>query len=141
MKVKDIMSTEIESVCCEDSIEKCAQLMKQHDIGSLPVCDNDRVVGIVTDRDLALRSIAEGQDWKSQKVADVMTKNPSLGSPDMNVKDAAEIMSRQQIRRLPIVENNSLVGIVALGDIALEPALSDKAEDSLRDISKPNHFH
>lgn len=141
MKVKDIMSTDIASVCCDDTVEKCAQLMKHHDVGSLPVCDQNKVVGIVTDRDLALRSIAEGQDWKSQKVSEVMTKNPSLGSPDMNVKDAAEVMSRQQIRRLPIVENNSLVGIVALGDISLEPALSDRAEDTLRDISRPNHFH
>lgn len=141
MKVRDIMSTELASVCCDDTVEKCAQLMKQHDVGSLPVCDNEKVVGIVTDRDLTLRSIAEGQNWKNQKVSDVMTKNPSLGSPDMNIKDAAEIMSREQIRRLPIVENNSLVGIVALSDISLEPSLSNKAEDTLRDISKPNHFH
>ncbi|MGN6712297.1 CBS domain-containing protein [Anaerocolumna jejuensis] len=141
MKVKDIMSTDIACVSCSDSVEKCAQLMKQHDVGSIPVCDNEKVVGIVTDRDLTLRSIAESQDWKSQKVSDVMTKSPSLGSPDMNVRDAAEIMSREQIRRLPIVENNSLVGIVALSDISLEPALSDSAEDTLRDISRPNHFH
>ncbi len=141
MKVKDIMSTDIASVCCDDTVEKCAQLMKQHDVGSIPVCEEKKVVGIVTDRDLTLRSIAEGQDWKNQKVSDVMTKNPSLGNPDMNVKDAAEIMSREQIRRLPIVENNSLVGIVALSDISLEPSLSDRAEDTLHDISKPNHFH
>ena len=141
MIVKVIMSTDIASVCCDDTVEKCAQLMKQHDVGSIPVCEEKKVVGIVTDRDLTLRSIAEGQDWKNQKVSDVMTKNPSLGSPDMNVKDAAEIMSREQIRRLPIVENNSLVGIVALSDISLEPSLSDRAEDTLHDISKPNHFH
>ncbi len=141
MKVKDIMSTDIASVCCDDTVEKCAQLMKQHDVGSIPVCDDKKVVGIVTDRDLALRSIAEGQDWKNQKVSEVMTKNPSLGNPDMNIKDAAEIMGREQIRRLPIVENNSLVGIVALSDISLEPSLSDRAEDTLHDISKPNHFH
>ncbi len=138
MKVRDIMSKDIASVSSEDSIEKAAQLMKQYDVGSIPVCSRDKVIGIVTDRDIALRSVAAGQDTKSQKVSDIMTMDPAVGSPEMNVNDAARIMSERQIRRLPIVENNSLVGIVALGDISLEPALSDNAEETLKDISKPS---
>jgi CBS domain-containing protein len=112
--------------------------MKVYDVGSIPVCSQDKVIGIVTDRDITLRSVASGQDTKHQKVCDIMTTDPALGSPEMNVDDAARIMSERQIRRLPIVENDSLVGIVALGDISLEPKLSDNAEETLKDISKPN---
>ncbi len=141
MKVRDIMSKDIASVSSEDSIERAAQLMKQYDVGSIPVCNEDKIIGIVTDRDIALRCVAAGQDTKHRQVRDIMTSDPDVGSPDMNVKDAARIMSEKQIRRLPIVENNSLVGIVALGDISLEPAYSDSAEDALKDISKPGgHF-
>jgi CBS domain-containing protein len=137
MKVKDIMTTDPASLSSDDTIEKAAQLMKQYDVGSIPVCSQDHVVGIVTDRDITLRCVATGQDVKQQKVCDIMTENPVVGNPDMNVDDAVKIMSEKQIRRLPIVDNNSLVGIVALGDISLEPALSDNAEDALKNISEP----
>ncbi len=140
MKVRDIMSKDIASVSSDDSIERAAQLMKQYDVGSIPVCSQDKVIGIVTDRDIALRTVASGQDTKQQKVSDIMTSDPAVGDPEMNVKDAAKIMSERQIRRLPIVENNSLVGIVALGDISLEPAHQDSAEEALKDISQPNEF-
>ena len=136
--VKDIMTKEIASVCSDDSIEKAAQLMKQYDVGSIPVCSQKKVVGIVTDRDIALRSVAPGQDTSQQKVCDIMTSNPVVGNPDMDVHDAARIMSEKQIRRLPIVENNSLVGMVALGDISVEPTLQDNAEQALKNISQPS---
>lgn len=141
MKVKEIMSKDPACVCSSDSIETAAKLMKQHDIGSLPVCEKDKLIGIVTDRDITLRCVAAGNDSTQQKVCDIMTSEPTVGSPEMNVKEVAKIMSEKQIRRLPIVEDNSLVGIVALGDISLEPALQDKAEDALTNISKHNHFH
>lgn len=137
MKVKDIMSKDIASLSSNDSIERAAQLMKQYDVGSIPVCDNKEVVGIVTDRDITLRSVAQSQDSAQQTVRDIMTSNPVVGSPDMDVHDAARLMSDKQIRRLPIVENKSLVGIVALGDISLEPTLQDNAEETLKNISKP----
>ncbi len=137
MQVKDIMSRDVATVCSDDSIEKAAQMMKQHDVGSIPVCNNKEVIGIVTDRDITLRSVAAGQDLKHQKVSDIMTSNPTVGDPEMNVHDATRIMSEKQIRRLPIVENNNIVGIVALGDISLEPVLKDNAEDALKGISEP----
>lgn len=137
MKVKDIMSKEIASLSSEDSVEKAAQLMKEYDVGSIPVCSNEQVVGIVTDRDIAVRSIAEGQNTSQQKVREIMSSNPVVGSPDMDVHDVAKIMSEQQIRRLPIVDHNSLVGIVALGDISVEPNLQDNAEEALKNISEP----
>ncbi|MGI5849581.1 MAG: CBS domain-containing protein [Christensenellales bacterium] len=138
MKIKEIMSKEIASLKPDDPIETAAQLMKQYDVGSIPVCENQKVVGIITDRDIALRSVAVGQNTKSQKVSDIMTTNITIGNPEMNVHDAARIMSEKQIRRLPIVESNSLVGMVSLGDISLEPALQDDAEDALKDISQPS---
>ena len=137
LKVKEIMSKEIASLNSEDSVQRAAQLMKQYDVGSLPVCCQGKIAGILTDRDIALRSIAEGQDSKQQKVKDIMSPDPAVGDPEMDVHDAARLMSQKQIRRLPIVENNSLVGVVALGDISVEPALQDNAGEALKNISQP----
>lgn len=139
MKVRDIMTTEIASLNTDDTIERAAQLMKQYDVGSIPVCNQNKIIGIVTDRDIAVRCVASGQDTRQQKVQDIMTANPVVGNPDMNVDDVAKLMSTRKIRRLPIVDNNSLVGIVALGDISLEPVLQDNAEEALKNISKPGH--
>ncbi len=138
MKVKEIMSKDVASLNTEDSVERAAQLMKQYDVGSIPVCRQEKIIGIVTDRDIALRSIADGKDTKQQKVQEIMSSNPVVGSPDMEIDDAARIMSEKQIRRLPIVDNNSLVGIVALGDISVEPTQQDSAEEALKNISQPD---
>lgn len=137
MIVKEIMSTDVAWVKSDDPIEKAAQLMKQHDVGSIPVCKQNSVVGIVTDRDIVLRSVASGQDARQGQVSSIMSTDCTFGTPDMNVRDAARIMSEKQIRRLPVVENNCLVGMVALGDVSLEPSTQDNAEDALKNISKP----
>ena len=142
MKVREIMSKDIASLKSDDRVERAAQLMKQYNCGSIPVCTQDKLIGIVTDRDIAVRSVASGQDVTQQRVCDIMTDSVVFGSPEMEVNDAARLMSDRQIRRLPIVDNNSLVGIVALGDISLEPACQDSAEDALCNISKPgNSIH
>jgi len=136
LKVRDIMSKDVASLRSDDSVERAAQLMKQYNCGSIPVCTQDKLIGIVTDRDIAVRSVASG-NMNQQRVSDIMTDHVVFGSPDMEVTDAARLMSDRQIRRLPIVERNSLVGIVALGDISLEPHYQDEAEDALRGISEP----
>jgi CBS domain-containing protein len=136
LKVREIMSRDIACLRSDDTVERAAQLMKQYNCGSIPVCTQDKIIGIVTDRDLTVRSLASGQD-KHQRVGDIMTKEVVFGSPEMDVNDAARLMSDRQIRRLPIVENNSLVGILALGDISLEPAYQDSAEEALKSISMP----
>lgn len=138
MQIRDIMTKDVANVCSEDSVERAAQLMKEYNVGSIPVCEGEKVVGIITDRDITLRCVASGQDTKNFSVRDVMTSNPVTGVPTMDVHDAARIMSEKQIRRLPIVENNNLVGMVALGDLAVEPILSDNAGDALKDISEPS---
>lgn len=135
MKVKEIMSKEIAFVNSNESIQSVAQLMQHYNVGSIPICDNNRLVGIVTDRDITLRSVAKGQ--YSQTVGDVMTKDPVTTSPDTDIHEASRIMGERQIRRLPVVENNSLVGMVSLGDISVEPKLADNAEVALKNISVP----
>lgn len=137
MQIRDVMTTDVASVNPQDSIENAAKLMQKYDVGSIPVCEGQKIVGIVTDRDIALRCVAVGKNTKQAPVSDVMTTNPVTASSSMDVHEAAKIMSERQIRRLPIVDNNNLVGMVALGDIAVEPDLSDNAGDALKDISYP----
>lgn len=138
MKAKEIMSKDVAWVQANESVERAAQLMKQKGCGSIPVCSGGKVEGIVTDRDIALRCIAEGRDAKQQKVSEIMTASPATGSPEMDVNDAARLMSEKQIRRLPIIENNSIVGIVALGDISTEPGQQGSAGSALNSISQPS---
>ncbi|MFW2503919.1 CBS domain-containing protein [Clostridium diolis] len=144
MQIKDVMSKDIVSLNSEDSIERAAQMMRQFDVGAIPICDNsNKLVGMITDRDIALDCVASGASADQQKICDYMTSSPVTGSPDMDVHDAVRLMSRHQIRRLPIVENNSVIGIVSLGDISQEPNLQDNAEVALKNISEPgtnNHI-
>jgi CBS domain-containing protein len=137
MQVKDVMTKSIASVNINDNVERAAQLMKEYNIGSVPVCDGEKVIGILTDRDIALRSVAEGMNGKVQSVRDIMTSNPVIASPSTDIQDAARIMSERQIRRLPVVDNNSLVGMISLGDLAVEPKLEQSAEEALKNISEP----
>lgn len=137
MKVREIMTKDIASLRSDDSLEHAAQLMKQYNCGSLPVCTQDKLIGIITDRDITVRSVAAGEDISHKRVGDVMTNDVVFANPETDVIDAARIMSDRQIRRLPVVEKNSLIGIVALGDISLEPTCQESAEDALKNISKP----
>lgn len=140
MIARDIMSSDVACLSLDDSVERAAQLMKECDVGSIPICNNKQVVGIVTDRDITIRSVAERQDIKHQKVSEIMTANPVVANSEMSVQEVAKLMSDKQIRRLPIVENNNLVGIVALGDISVEPSLQNNAEQALKNISKTKTF-
>jgi CBS domain-containing protein len=135
LKIKDIMTTDVKSVSPNDSISQAALLMEQLNVGSVPVVDNNKVVGIVTDRDITLRNVARGQN-PNQKVSDVMTTNVTSAPPDMDVHSAANIMASNQIRRLPVVDNGNLVGIVAIGDLAVEDIFENEAGEALHDISQ-----
>ncbi|MEK6266414.1 MAG: CBS domain-containing protein [Clostridium sp.] len=137
MKISEIMSKDVISLSVEDTVEHAAMLMREHNIGSIPVRSEDKVVGILTDRDIIMRCVAEGSDMKMQKVREIMTSNPVLGDVNINADDAARIMSERQIRRLPIVSNNELVGMISLGDFAIEPNLHKEASAALSEISIP----
>lgn len=138
MKVKDIMTKSVISLDSNDTVQKAASIMNEHNIGSVPVCESSNVIGIITDRDIALRCVAEGKDCKNQSVRDIMSSNPAIGTPDMDVQDASRIMSERQIRRLPVVDNDNLVGMVSLGDIAVNPKSDEQAGKALSTISEPS---
>jgi CBS domain-containing protein len=138
MEIKNIMTKTVTTITPEDTVERAAQMMKEHNVGSIPVCRGEEVVGIITDRDIALRSSAQGQNVHQQQVREIMSSNPVTGTPNMDVHEAARLMSERQIRRLPIVENNKVVGIVALGDLAVEPNFANEAEGALSNISVPS---
>lgn len=138
MKIKDIMSREVVSLNANDSVEHAAEMMRNYNIGSIPVCDGEKVIGIITDRDIAIRSVADGQNFKNQKVREIMTSNPVCASCQMSIDEAGRIMSERQIRRLPIVDKENLVGMVSLGDLAIDPKLSSEAGDVLTEISEPS---
>lgn len=140
MQIKDVMSKKVAYVAPHDPTEKAAKLMDEYDVGSIPVCDGNKVVGIITDRDIVLRCVSQNKDLK-QPVCEFMTANPVTATPTMDVKDAAKLMSEKKVRRLPIVDNNSLVGMVSLGDIAVEPKTSNKAGEALKDISDPSNSY
>lgn len=138
MKVKDIMTKSVVSLNSNDTVQKAANVMSEHNIGSVPVCDSNNVIGIITDRDITVRTVAAGKDAKNQAVREIMSSNPATGTPEMDIQDASRIMSERQIRRLPIIENQSLVGVVSLGDIAVDPKLNHQAEQALSSISEPS---
>lgn len=139
MKVRDLMTTNVRTADVNASLSEVAQSMKTLNVGSIPICDNNRnVVGVVTDRDIVLRSVAEGSKVNSAKAQEVMSTQVVSVSPDTDVHEAANIMAKNQIRRLPVVENGRIVGIVAIGDFATQNIYVNEAGDALSNISKPS---
>ena len=138
MKISEIMTKDVAKLDVSDTVQRAAELMKQYNVGSIPVCLGEKVVGIITDRDITLRSVAGNENIQNQTVREVMTSNPVVGKPEMEAHEAVRLMSERQIRRLPIVENDNIVGMVSLGDLAVEPQLTDNAGIALENISEPS---
>jgi CBS domain-containing protein len=138
--VRELMTTDVDRVAPSSKITDAAKQMRDLNIGSLPVVDRQEVVGIITDRDIAVRATADGVNPDEVLVKEVMTANPVTISPDQKVSEAADLMAQHQIRRLPVVENGKLVGILSLGDVATEPDAADEAGSALSDISRPSDF-
>lgn len=137
LKIKDIMTEQVAFVEPESSVTQAAQLMQRHDVGVIPVCQNQNIVGMVTDRDIVIRNIASGKDPQNTPVKDIMTSNVKSINANMSLDQAAEIMSSNQVRRLPVVDNNQMVGIVALGDLAAQGRNDMEVADTLEEISEP----
>lgn len=131
---KDIMTRDVKICIAEDNIYEAAVKMKSWDVGAIPIVSNDQLIGIVTDRDLVIRAMAEKRP-NSTAITEVMTENVITASPETSVDEAVEMMSENQIRRLPIVEGNKLVGMLALRDIAIRDKYDTMAEQALEDIS------
>lgn len=138
MKVHEIMTAHARSIGPENTLLEAAGLMRELDVGALPVCDQDELVGIVTDRDIVVRGIADARDPDTTPVSDVMSGATLSVSADQEVEEAVRLMEQHQVRRLPVLDNaKQLVGLVSLGDIATSsnPAFSGIA---LHDVSEPN---
>ncbi len=136
-KLKDLMSPDVKVISPDMSIQEAAIQMLEGDFGMLPVGENDRMIGTITDRDIAIRAVAEGKD-NSTTVREIMSEGIAWVYEDQSVEDAAKLMSERQVRRLPVVDRNKrLVGIVALGDFAVESSEIRPAAEALSEISKP----
>ena len=121
MKIRELMTTDVETATLQENLRDVAQKMKDEDAGAIPVVDEDnKLVGILTDRDIVVRCIAEGKDPEETTVEDVLTENLETIEPDSEAEEAAQIMAQRQIRRLPVVEEEELIGIVSIGDIAIK---------------------
>jgi CBS domain-containing protein len=137
MKVRDIMTKNVAYINPNSTVVEAAQLMQKHNVGSIPVCDQTGVIGIVTDRDIVVRNIAHGNNPQNTTVKDVMTSSVTTATPDMDVDAISKIMAVNQIRRVPVVENNMIVGMVALGDVAADNRFDTEASEALTEISRP----
>lgn len=136
MKVKDCMCNEVSCVTPDKTIKDCAAIMCNKHVGCVPVCDNSQnVVGLVTDRDIILRAIACNKDVNSTPVSEIMTCEVCCCTPNADVTEAENLMSQNQIKRIPVVDNNKIVGILTLGDLAANNEVNDKGvEDTLNHI-------
>ena len=136
--VKEIMETDLVTVSLQDNLYEVALKMKQHDIGFVPVVEGGKLVGVITDRDIVVRGIAEKHSG-STAVKEVMSDQTVVTvSPQTSVEEAAQLMAKNQIRRLPVVEAGRLVGVVAIGDLAVRSSTEEEAGHALSEISEKN---
>ena len=136
MQIRELMSPTVVSITPEESVALAARLLTRHNLGALPVCTYEgELVGIVTDRDIVTRCIAADQDPSRVSVRDIMTRELTVASPAEDAKQAAKRMAKAQIRRLPVVEQGRICGMVSLGDLANHRESAKGAADALLGIS------
>ncbi len=131
MQVRDIMVSDVKTIDKEATIQEAASKMSEHSIGSLIVVEDSRVVGIITERDIMKKVVAESKDATKTIVKDIMTKKVIMIRPDTDIEDAADIMMDKQIKKLPVVEGNALIGIITSMDIC---TASPKAMEKLGEM-------
>ena len=136
MKVREIMTKNVVRIHPDEPVAVAARTLTYYNVGAMPVCGSDgSVCGMVTDRDLVTRCIASGRDTATTSVRDVMTARVISAGPEMSVFGAAQLMGREQLRRLPVVENGKLCGMVSLGDLAATEENMTAAADALAEIT------
>ncbi len=136
MKIRDVMTPNPRTVSPNDTIQAAARIMQSEDTGAVPVVDDGRVLAVVTDRDIVVRVVAEGGSFSSPIGNIAMIGSVISASPEMSTREASELMSEHQIRRLPVVENDRLVGIVSIGDLAVKEGKDSRWGDTLQNISE-----
>lgn len=135
--VCDVMTRGVRALSPTDTLQLAAQAMEELAVGAVPICDGQRLVGMVTDRDLTVRGMAQGLDAKDTPLSQVMTDEVRWCYADQSVEEAARTMRDAQVRRLPVVDRDKrLVGMLSLGDVAVKSA-SHQAASALQDISQP----
>ena len=138
MELREIMTRDVEVVSSDASLKDAASKMKRLDVGLIPVCDGDRLQGMLTDRDITIRATAEGRDPKTTKVSEVMSTDVAYCLEEQEVVEAASLMEARQIRRVPILDQDKrLVGIVSLADIAVHVRDRELSGETLEEISEP----
>ena len=136
MKLRDIMTKQVVRIQPEETIAVAARMLEHNNIGAMPVCTgNGKLCGMITDRDIVTRCLAAGKLPQTTSVREVMTAKVYVGRPDMDAALAAGLMGREQIRRLPVMENGRLCGMISLGDLAGKAGSSIDAGDALTEIS------
>ena len=137
--VRDAMTEDPRSIGASASVVEAARLMREDDIGSLPITDDEKLVGMITDRDITTRVVAEAADPKMTSVGDVVSRDLISIEPDEDLEEAVQLMASHQVRRLPVVENGRLVGIVAQADVALNLRENEQRTGELVEaISEPS---
>lgn len=136
MKVKELMTTNVIDIGTEESVSVAARALTHYNVGALPVRGNGgELCGVLTDRDIVIRCLSAGRDPQNTKVREIMTSQVHSVSPDMDASLAAHMMGRQQIRRLPVVENGKLCGMLSLGDLAGREESAYDAADAFSEIT------
>jgi len=134
--IKDVMTPNPATVEPSTPVVEAAKIMKQQDVGPVPVCENDRLVGVLTDRDIVLRVVAEGKDPQSTTVGDIASTNLVTVDPQQSLDEALRLMAKHQVRRLPVVEEDGkLAGILAQADVA-QQGLDQKTGEVVEQISR-----
>jgi CBS domain-containing protein len=136
MRVSDVMTTEVETVQMDSTLEEVASIMKVENVGAVPVVDEDEdLVGIITDRDIVIRCVADGKSPADTNVEEVLSHELETIEPDADIEEAARLMADKQIRRLPVCEDGELVGMLSIGDLAVKTPRVKSSGEALREIS------
>ena len=139
-KLRDIMTRNVEIIAPKATVQEAAKKMQDLNVGALPVCEGDKLTGMITDRDLVMRILAEGRNPKTATVSDAISKDVVFCFEDDGVEKASQLMAQHQIRRLPVMSSTKrLVGIVTLGDVAVHGKNSEASGDVLQQVSIPAH--
>jgi len=140
MLVRDLMTKDVECTRPDATLQQVALRMRDLEVGLLPICDQDRLTGTISDRDIVVRAIAEGRDPQTVRVCDVMTPEVIYCFDDQEISTAAQVMQGKQIRRLPVLNRaKRLVGIISLGDLALEGHNDPLSGHTLAAVSEHTH--
>lgn len=142
MLIRDLMTEHVQCIGPADTLQDAASKMRDLDIGALPVCQNDQLIGMVTDRDITIRCAAVGKSPQQMKVQDAMTTDTAFCFADEDMSVAADLMEERQIRRLPVLDRDKhIIGIVSLGDLATRQGDERLGGEVLNEISQPNQPH